>query len=154
MVIEPANGAEAVIEECDGGILKVRVTKCGSGFRELPEVYINTQTGLNAFLIPVLKFHKENFDEFPEGTTCNCRLLIVWIVHHLMLEEGDIMTQTNSVPVKGETKTYKKNQFNTSEGGTYYGHTNANNAKMVVMFVVFSLLLFNVLNTYSQQGGH
>ena len=69
VVIEPANGAEAVIEECDGGILKVRVTKCGSGFRELPTVYINTQTGLNAFLIPVLKFHKENFDEFPEGTT-------------------------------------------------------------------------------------
>ena len=68
VVIEPANGAEAVIEECDGGILKVRVTKCGSGFKELPEVYINTQTGFNAFLIPVLKFHRENFDEFPEGT--------------------------------------------------------------------------------------
>ena len=69
VVIEPANGAEAIIEECDGGILSVRVTKCGAGFRELPEVYINTQTGLNAFLIPVMKFHKENFDEFPEGTT-------------------------------------------------------------------------------------
>ena len=36
-------------------------------------------------------------------------------------------------PVKGETKTYRKNQFNTSEGGTYYGHSNANNAKMAVM---------------------
>ncbi len=69
VVIEPANGAEAVIEECDGGILSVRVTKCGSGFRELPEVYINTKTGLNAFLIPVLKFHRENFNEFPEGTS-------------------------------------------------------------------------------------
>ncbi len=69
VVIEPANGAEAVIEECDGGILSIRVTKCGAGFRELPEVYINTQTGLNAFLIPVLKFHTENFDEFPEGTS-------------------------------------------------------------------------------------
>ena len=33
---------------------------------------------------------------------------------------------------KGETKTYKKNQFNTTEGGTYYGHTNPNNAKMAV----------------------
>jgi len=43
------------------------------------------------------------------------------------------MTQTNSVPVKGEVKTYRKNQFNTSEGGTYYGHSNANNAKMAVM---------------------
>ena len=35
-------------------------------------------------------------------------------------------------PVKGETKTYRKNQFNTSEGGTYYGHSNANNAKRAV----------------------
>ena len=35
-------------------------------------------------------------------------------------------------PVKGEVKTYRKNQFNTSEGGTYYGHSNANNAKMAV----------------------
>ena len=31
VVIEPANGAEAVIEECDGGILSIRVTKCGAG---------------------------------------------------------------------------------------------------------------------------
>jgi hypothetical protein len=69
VVIEPANGAEAVIEECDGRILSIKVTKCGAGFRELPTVYINTKNGLNAFLIPVLKFHKENFNEFPEGTT-------------------------------------------------------------------------------------
>jgi len=36
-------------------------------------------------------------------------------------------------PVKGEVKTYRKNQFNTSEGGSYYGHSMANNAKMSVM---------------------
>ena len=41
--------------------------------------------------------------------------------------------QTSSTPVKGETKTYKKNQFNTTEGGSFYGHSNANNAKMAVM---------------------
>ena len=68
VVIEPSNGAEAVIEECDGGIIRVRVTKCGSGFTELPDVYINTKTGFNAFLIPVLKSHRENLNEFPEGT--------------------------------------------------------------------------------------
>ena len=71
VVIEPSNGAEAVIEECDGGIIRIRVTKCGAGFTELPEVYINTQTGLNAFLIPVLKSHRENLNEFPEGTVVN-----------------------------------------------------------------------------------
>ena len=36
-------------------------------------------------------------------------------------------------PVKGEVKTYRKNQFNTSEGGSYYGHSNENNSKMAVM---------------------
>ena len=41
--------------------------------------------------------------------------------------------QTTSSPVKGEAKTYKKNQFNTTEGGSFYGHTNENNAKMAVM---------------------
>ena len=36
-------------------------------------------------------------------------------------------------PVKGEVKTYRKNQFNTSEGGSFYGHSNENNSKMAVM---------------------
>ena len=34
---------------------------------------------------------------------------------------------------KGESKTYRKNQFNTTEGGSFYGHSMANNAKMAVM---------------------
>ena len=41
--------------------------------------------------------------------------------------------EKKSVPVKGETKTYRKNQFNTTEGGSFYGHSMANNAKMAVM---------------------
>ena len=41
--------------------------------------------------------------------------------------------QTTSSPVKGEAKTYKKNQFNTTEGGSFYGHSIENNAKMAVM---------------------
>ena len=41
--------------------------------------------------------------------------------------------QTSTQQIKGETKTYRKNQFNTTEGGTYYGHSNENNAKMAVM---------------------
>tara|TARA_Y100001963_G_scaffold65021_1_gene90512 strand:- start:627 stop:1265 length:639 start_codon:yes stop_codon:yes gene_type:complete len=35
--------------------------------------------------------------------------------------------------IKDEAKTYKKNQFNTTEGGSFYGHTAENNAKMAVM---------------------
>ena len=41
------------------------------------------------------------------------------------------MTQSGS-QIKGEAKTYKKNQFNTTEGGLYIGHVMDNNAKMAV----------------------
>ena len=68
VVIEPANGAKAIIEECDGGIIRIKVTDPGAGFTQLPEVYINTTTGFNAFLMPILKTNEENLDEFPDGT--------------------------------------------------------------------------------------
>ena len=41
------------------------------------------------------------------------------------------MTQSGP-QIKGEAKTYKKNQFNTTEGGLYIGHVMENNAKMAV----------------------
>ena len=64
------------------------------------------------------------------------------------------MTQTNSVPVKGEVKTYRKNQFNTSEGGTYYGHSNANNAKMAVQLrLIFPSPFKRAQYIGLQQGG-
>ena len=69
VIIEPANGAEAVIEECDGGIQKIRVTRCGAGFTSLPEVRINTFTGYNSVLKPILKFHKPEEVDVPEGTS-------------------------------------------------------------------------------------
>jgi len=45
----------------------------------------------------------------------------------------DRETNQGSPQIKGEVKTYKKNQFNTTEGGLYLGHSMANNAKMAVM---------------------
>lgn len=42
------------------------------------------------------------------------------------------MTQSGQ-QIKGEPKTYKKNQFNTTEGGLFFGHVMENNAKMAVM---------------------
>ena len=41
------------------------------------------------------------------------------------------MTQSGP-QIKGEAKTYKKNQFNTTEGGLYCGHVMENNAKMAI----------------------
>ena len=69
MTIVPDNGAKAVIEECDdeGGIIKIKVINCGAGFNEIPDVFINTDTGYNAMLYPVMKFHRPDI-ETPEGT--------------------------------------------------------------------------------------
>ena len=55
--ITPANGAEAVIEQCDeeGAVCRLRVTR-GGNFDTLPEITINTKTGHNGIYKPVLKF--------------------------------------------------------------------------------------------------
>ena len=69
--IEPANGAKAKIEESTNGeITRVVVTDCGAGFTKLPEVSINTETGYNAILKPIMKFHRPKHGgmTFPEGT--------------------------------------------------------------------------------------
>jgi len=67
--IEPSNGAKAKIEECvNGEIRRIVVTDCGAGFTELPEISINTETGYNAILKPLMKFHKPEEIDVPKGT--------------------------------------------------------------------------------------
>ena len=67
--IEPSNGAKAKIEECvNGEIRRIVVTDCGAGFTELPEISINTETGYNAILKPIMKFHKPEEIDVPKGT--------------------------------------------------------------------------------------
>ena len=77
VVIEPSHGAKAVIERTssipgvqNGVIVSIRVVDPGAGFTEIPDVYINTQTGFNATLVAVLDVHREDLNnQFPEGTT-------------------------------------------------------------------------------------
>ena len=67
--IEPANGAKAKIEECEEGEIKrIVVTDGGAGFTSLPEITINTETGFNAILKPIMKFSKPEEIDTPEGT--------------------------------------------------------------------------------------
>jgi len=55
IVIEPSNGAEAVPTFDNFGTLTgIKVTKGGEGFTELPEIYIQSETGFNAILTPRL----------------------------------------------------------------------------------------------------
>ena len=51
-------GAEVELDIQDGFIVGAKVTKGGSGFTSLPEVRINSDTGIGGRLLPVLKFTK------------------------------------------------------------------------------------------------
>ena len=69
--IEPSNGAKAEIVECrDGQLIRIKVIDCGAGFTELPEISINTETGFNTILKPIMKFHRPEHGgtTFSDGT--------------------------------------------------------------------------------------
>jgi len=63
VVIEPSNGAELKIK-CDplGSIIGVDVVKGGIGFNEDPDLYIQSDTGYNAKLMPVFKVNRVGED--------------------------------------------------------------------------------------------
>ncbi len=56
--ISGTGGAEVELDIVDGFIVNARVTKGGSGFTGLPELKINSDTGVGGRLLPVLKFTK------------------------------------------------------------------------------------------------
>ena len=59
VVMEPSNGAELKLK-CDplGSIIGVDVAKGGIGFTEDPDLYIQSDTGYNARLMPVFKVNR------------------------------------------------------------------------------------------------
>ena len=63
--IIPDNGAQAVISRSDGRIQNITVTRPGAGFTSMPDVRINTSTGYNAVLIPVIKCLRP--DQIPDA---------------------------------------------------------------------------------------
>ena len=55
LIIEPSNGAEAEFEvDKFGRVISVQVTESGEGFKVMPKVTINSETGYNATFIPKL----------------------------------------------------------------------------------------------------
>ena len=67
IVIEPDFGAKATIQTGDEGIvIAVKVTESGEGFTEVPRVYIKTETGYNAVLVPKLCIDRVGEDVIKE----------------------------------------------------------------------------------------
>jgi len=76
IVIEPSNGAELEpVYDDTGRLIRVNILNPGIGFVEFPQIFINSNTGVNANIIPVFNITRltENEDgdvlpEIPQGT--------------------------------------------------------------------------------------
>lgn len=69
IVVTPSNGAELEYKCVNGSISDIIVKTPGSGFTELPEITINTDTGYNAKIIPVLGFTGVTTSSIGAGVT-------------------------------------------------------------------------------------
>lgn len=67
IIIEPSNGATAVPKFGSFGTLEgVKITSGGEGFKELPNIYIESETGFNAKLIPRFCIDRVSADQLKE----------------------------------------------------------------------------------------
>ena len=65
VVIEPPLGSAAVLEvDQQGRISAVKVTEGGEGFQEMPKIYVRSDTGFNAELLPKFCVYRVGEDEF------------------------------------------------------------------------------------------
>ncbi len=69
VIISPSNGAKAVIKSTGtGGIYRVKVVETGEGFKEMPRVYVKSNTGIGARLLPQLGVNRVEEDKLDAET--------------------------------------------------------------------------------------
>lgn len=67
IVIEPSNGASATPKfGAFGALESIKLISPGEGFKEIPEVYIETETGYNSKLIPIFDIDRVSADQLKE----------------------------------------------------------------------------------------
>ena len=67
IVIEPSNGASAVATFGAFGTLEgIKITSVGEGFKEVPNIYIESETGFNAKLTPRFCIDRVSADQLKE----------------------------------------------------------------------------------------
>ena len=78
VIIEPSNGAELSLR-CDplGSIIGVDVINGGIGFTSDPDIYIQSDTGYNAILMPVFKVNRVGEDIDPEAVVPTALVQVV-----------------------------------------------------------------------------
>lgn len=70
VIISPSNGATAEIKVNDAGAVeKISVTNCGVGYTDIPNIYIQSETGINATFSPKFTIIKgQDLATVPPGT--------------------------------------------------------------------------------------
>lgn len=69
VIISPSKGAKAVIETSpSGGVYRIKVTETGEGFKEMPKIYIKSDTGIGSRLLPQLGVNRVEEDKIDADT--------------------------------------------------------------------------------------
>ena len=69
IIIEPANGAEATpVFGSFGTLSEVKIISTGTGFTEKPKIYIESETGYNSEIIPILCVTRVGENEIKDPT--------------------------------------------------------------------------------------
>jgi hypothetical protein len=78
VVISPDNGASAVPTFNDAGaLINIDLVNNGYGFKEFPDIYIESDTGYNARLIPILNALRIGSNNIPDQVTSGDKIISV-----------------------------------------------------------------------------
>jgi len=81
IIIEPNAGARVAVKYDElGGVESIKVTAGGEGFTQMPDVYIKSETGFNAELLPVFcieRIAKDEVKEYVEGQTTGQLITVI-----------------------------------------------------------------------------
>ena len=78
VVIEPDMGAKAVpVFDNFGRLLSIKVTEGGEGFTERPRVYIKSETGFGAYIIPKFCIDRVGIDDLNRNPSLQDKIVSV-----------------------------------------------------------------------------
>ena len=78
IIIEPSNGAEMIPQFGElGELLSIKITSSGTGFTQIPRIYIETETGYNAIITPRFCVDRVGVDDFKEPEAQDAILSVI-----------------------------------------------------------------------------
>ena len=102
IIIEPNAGARAAVKYDElGAVESIKVTAGGEGFTQMPDVYIKSETGFNAELLPVFCIDRIAKDEVKEYDVKSGKQLITVIDCVGKIDRNQFVGYVNGEPYYG-----------------------------------------------------